>query len=54
MEEGSAGRLGMLPLLPLTQDGKQREVVEQTVRFLTPTGQEPKRELLALTHLLPR
>jgi predicted transposase YdaD len=51
IEEGNAGRVGMLPLLPLTRQGKTREVVEQTVRFLAPEGQEPKRELLALSRL---
>ncbi len=51
VEEGNAGRVGMLPLLPLTREGKRREVVEQTLRFLAPEDQEPKRELLALSRL---
>lgn len=41
---------GLLPLLPLTRGGAKREVVEEAIAGLAPTGQEPKAELLVLTY----
>jgi hypothetical protein len=34
---------GLLPLLPLTQDGKRREVAEQMMRILRQVGKEARR-----------
>lgn len=45
-------RLGLLPLLPLTQDAARREVVEEVITELMPAGAEPKGELLTLTYEL--
>jgi predicted transposase YdaD len=43
-------RLGVLPLLPLTREGQQREVVEEGIQLLAPSGEEPRRELLSLLY----
>ena len=44
------GLLGLLPLLPLTREGAQREVVERTITRLMPAGEKPRQDLLALTY----
>ncbi len=44
------GLIGLLPLLPLTQNGARREVVDRVISRLTPPGEEPKSELLTLTY----
>ncbi|HEU5227195.1 MAG TPA: hypothetical protein VFU49_05230 [Ktedonobacteraceae bacterium] len=41
---------GLLPLLPLTREGKRREVVEDVIRGLCPPGEQPQRELLSLAY----
>lgn len=42
--------MGLFPLLVLTQNGTRRDVVEEAIVGLTPPGEEPKAELLALTY----
>src|SRR5947209_3972434 len=44
------GLVGLLPLLPLTKGGAQREVIEEAIVALTPAGEEPKSELLTLMY----
>jgi predicted transposase YdaD len=44
------GLVGLLPLLPLTKGGAQREVIEEAIVELTPAGEEPKSELLTLMY----
>lgn len=44
------GRRGLLPLLPLTREGRRREVVETAIGLLMPPGEEPNRELLSLVY----
>jgi hypothetical protein len=44
------GLIGLLPLLPLTRGGAKREVIEEAIGELAPTGEEPKAEVLALTY----
>jgi predicted transposase YdaD len=44
------GHDGLIPLLVLTKNGARREVVEEAIAHLAPPGEEPKRELLALTY----
>lgn len=44
------GLIGLLPLLPLTQNGARREVVDDVIFRLTPSDEEPKAELLTLTY----
>jgi hypothetical protein len=44
------GRLGVLPLLPLTREGQRREVVEQAIELLMPSEEAPQRELLSLLY----
>ena len=44
------GLVGLLPLLPLTQGGARREIIEETIVELAPPGEEPKAELLTLTY----
>jgi hypothetical protein len=46
------GLLGLLPLLPLTREGRRREVVEEIITLLMPSGEEPKRNLLIVTYVL--
>ena len=41
---------GLLPLLPLTQDGARRGIIEHVIERLAPPGQEPMSELLALAY----
>jgi predicted transposase YdaD len=45
-----AGRPGVVPLLPLTREGRQREMVEEGIQLLAPAGAEPRRELLSLLY----
>lgn len=42
--------VGLLPLLVLTHNGMRRDVVEEAIKGLTPQGEEPQAELLALTY----
>jgi len=42
--------LGLLPLLPLTREGKRREVIETAIGLLMPKGEQPYRNLLSLTY----
>src|SRR6266566_2233170 len=42
--------VGLLPLLPLTKGGAQREVIEEAIVELMPAGEEPKSELLTLMY----
>ena len=44
------GLVGLLPLLPLTKGGAQREVIEEAIVELMPAGEEPKSELLTLMY----
>ena len=44
------GLVGLLPLLPLTREGAQREVVERTITSLMPVGEQPRQDLLTLTY----
>ncbi len=44
------GLVGLLPLLPLTREGAQREVVERTITSLMPVGEQPRQDLLALSY----
>jgi predicted transposase YdaD len=44
------GRRGLLPLLPLTREGRQPEVIEQAIDLLMPEGEEPCRDLLSLVY----
>lgn len=44
------GRRGLLPLLPLTREGRRRDVVERAIALLTPEGEEPAGELLSLLY----
>ena len=44
------GLVGLLPLLPLTREGARREVVERTITRLTPAGEQPRQDLLALSY----
>lgn len=44
------GLKGLLPLLPLTQEGQRREVVEEAIARLTRPGEGPNGELLALVY----
>ena len=46
------GLPGLLPLLALTREGAKREVVEDVIVVLTPPGEEPKADLLAITYVL--
>jgi len=46
------GLVGLLPLIPLTQDGSQLEVVDEVITRLEANGDESISELLALTYLL--
>jgi hypothetical protein len=46
------GLVGLLPLVPLTQDGSQLEVVDEVITRLEAKGGESTSELLALTYLL--
>ena len=41
---------GLLPLLPLTREGKQRETIETMISGLCPAGEAPKRELLSIAY----
>ncbi|HLG64738.1 MAG TPA: hypothetical protein VKY19_22550 [Ktedonosporobacter sp.] len=41
---------GLLPLLPLTREGKQRETIEMMINGLCPAGEAPKRELLSIAY----
>jgi predicted transposase YdaD len=45
------GLIGLLPLLPLTREGRQREVVEDIMMALMPPQEEPKRNLVILTYV---
>jgi predicted transposase YdaD len=42
--------VGLLPLLPLTKGGAQREIIEEAIVELMPAGEEPKSELLTLMY----
>ena len=46
------GLVGLLPLIPLTQDGSRLEVVDEVITRLEANGDESTSELLALTYLL--
>ena len=41
-----------MSLLPLTREGRQREVVEEIVALLMLLEEEPKRNLLIVTYVL--
>lgn len=45
-----SGLEGLLPLLPLTREGKKREVVEYAIERLMPADGGPKPDLLTLTY----
>jgi len=46
------GLVGLLPLLPLTQDGKKLELVDEVIATLEANNDESTSELLALTYIL--
>jgi len=46
------GLIGLLPLLPLTREGRRREVVEEIITVLMPLEEEPQRNLLPITYAL--
>ncbi len=46
----NSGHKGLLPLVPLTADGLQREAIEQAIAQLMPAGKEPEKELLSLLY----
>ena len=46
------GLVGLLPLLPLTQDGKKLELVDEVIATLEANSDESTSELLALTYIL--
>ena len=46
------GLVGLLPLLPLTQDGKKLELVDEVIATLEANNDESTSELLALAYIL--
>jgi len=46
----SVGRQGLLPLLPLTREGQQREVIDTAIDLLMPRGEESQHTLLSLVY----
>jgi predicted transposase YdaD len=46
----SMDRRGLLPLLPLTREGRQREAIEMAIDRLIPKGEEPHHDLLSLVY----
>ena len=46
------GLIGLLPLLPLTREGRRHEVVEEIITLLMPSEEEPQRNLLPITYAL--
>lgn len=47
-----SGLDGLLPLVPLTREGLRRESLERVIERLSPPGEEPKINQLALTYTL--
>ncbi len=45
-----AGHKGLLPLLPLTREGATHEIIDEVIAGLTPVGEGPETELLALAY----
>lgn len=41
---------GVLPLLPLSREGQNRDVIETGIQRLMPQGEEPQRDLLSLLY----
>jgi predicted transposase YdaD len=46
------GLIGLLPLLPLTREGRRREVVEEIITLLISSEEESQRNLLPITYAL--
>jgi predicted transposase YdaD len=46
------GLIGLLPLLPLTREGKRHEVVEEIITLLMSSEEESQRNLLPITYAL--